>query len=350
MPYIKLPDGTEIGVSLEDIILAIKMLFRNNTLCLTYDADRIISFYAKNSKWLAVTLPAGELRVPYINEVDFRSFVPPKHWGTVSCVEPFEFPHELQAHRAKMVAKFEAEKRLKKGNRPCPRVRSFSQTESSEFHLEVQKAWYFDQVGTNLTLDYPFEQAMIINGAEVRTVRDWDLLNGGRPMLAPPLSSSRLANTIGVAVGVTANDQFGRRQIVKRLRSSEVAVYENQWHVPLSFALAWPEGFDPGETMTLSELIGRDFGHELAEELPGFEPTDFTPPRLLAFCRDMVRGGKPQFFLEVQSRLSLNEIQDRMPSDYAEFTSQTGVMDRLEPKLSPELLAFSILVGMPSSA
>jgi hypothetical protein len=169
-------------------------------------------------------------------------------------------------------------------------------------------------------------------------------------MLLPPLSSSRLANTIGVAVGVTAKDRFGQRQIIKRLRSGDVAVYEDQWHVPLSFALAWPEGFDTGETMTLSELISRDLGHELAEELHGLEPTDFEPPRPLAFCRDMVRGGKPQFFFEVRSRLSVDELRNRMRSDRAEFTSQTGVVESREPKLSPELLAFSMLVGMPSSA
>jgi catechol 2,3-dioxygenase-like lactoylglutathione lyase family enzyme len=245
-----------------------------------------------------------------------------------------------------MVSKFESEKKLGRGNRACPRVRSFSRNESGDLHLELQHAMYFDQVGTNLTLDHPFDQSICESGHETRNVREWDLLNGGGPMLLPPLNSSRLANTIGVAIGVTAKDQFGQRQILKRLRGGNVAVYENQWHVPFSFALAWPEGLEPGETLTLSELIARDYGYELAEELPGIEPTDFYPPRPLAFCRDMVRGGKPQFFYEIQSRLSVDELRSRVRSDGAEYKNQTGVVDGIRPELSPELLAFSVLVGM----
>lgn len=351
MAYIKLHDFIEIGLSPEFIISGIKMLFQNSSPYLTYDVDKIITFYASTPRWLTLTGSFGEKIAPYICEIDFRSLEPPKHWGTVSCSEPFEFPRELQAHRAKMVDRFNAERKIKKGNLPCPRVRSFSRTESGELHLELQQARYFDQVGTNLTLDYPFEQAIVVKGGfECRTVREWDLSNGGGPMLLPPFDSSRLANTIGVAVGVTAKNRFGERQIIRRLRSSDVAVYANQWHVPLSFALAWPEGFAPGETMTLRDLIGQDFGHELAEELPGFEPTDFESVKPLAFCRDMIRGGKPQFFLEAQSRLSVEDLQNRIRSDNAEFRKHIGVVEGTKHNLSPELLAFSLLSEMFSGA
>lgn len=208
---------------------------------------------------------------------------------------------------------------------------------------------YYDQVGTNLTLDYPFGLSFANGMDAAKNVREWDMAHSPDPGIVPDLQDSQLANTVGVAVGVTAKDQFGQWQILKRLRDKHVAVYENQWHVPFSFALAWPEGFDPGEQMTISEFIRRDYGHELAEELRGIEASAFEPPRILAFCRDMVRGGKPQFFFEIRSRLTVEGLRARIRSDGAEYKNQTGVVDGVRSALSPELLAFAVLVGMPTS-
>ncbi len=347
--YIKLPDGTEIGITFDDLVSAVKCLRRSSTSHLMYDNDKIQAYYSKTQQWLTCVRPKGQvITAPYQLVADYRVQSAPKDWGTVQCIEPFEFPRILEAHRTEMVSMFEAAKKLPKGNRQSARVQSYRLTEAGRLEIIVQRAMYYDQVGTNLTLDFPFksEQASKLGGS--RCVRDWDMSHSSAPGVVPDFQDSQLANTVGVAVGLTALDQFGQRLIVKRLRDKNVAVYQNQWHVPFSFALAWPEGLVPGESMSVSEFIRRDYGHELAQELPGLEPTDFDPPQLLAFCRDMVRGGKPQFFFEIRARHSVNELRTRIRSDGAEFLNQTDVVDSLRPPLSAELLAFAVLVGLPN--
>lgn len=343
MPYIRFSDGTEIGVSVEDIIYALKNLFKRNTPHLIYDVDKIIGFYTNTLGWLTYTEPSGEvIKAPYTLEVDFRATNPEKHWGVVHCEIPYEFPNELLAYRTQMVSDFTAKGKLHKGNRACPRVKSFDLTSRGKLHLCVQRAMYFDQVGTNLTLDFPFNEKTLKSRFE--NVRGWDLANGISPMVIPSFEQSKMANTIGIAVGITALDKFGKKQILKRMRTDNTAVYENQWHVPFSFALEWPDGFEPGERMTLSNMINRDYGHELAEEMPGIERSDFESPKLLAFCRDMIRGGKPQFFFEIRSRQPIETLQRQIRSDKVEYKNKTGIVEDLLPTLSPELIAFSLLV------
>ena len=346
--YWKLPDGSEIGLSFDDLLSAVKLLYRSGTPHLIYDTDKIRSFYSNTRDWLEYDGPSGTVVAPYQLVADFRKGNAPKGWGSVKCVEPYQFPLVLEEHRAKMVAMFESAKKLPKGNRQSPRVKSFRFDESNILELTVQLAMYYDQVGTNLTLDQPFGSSFSSGIGIAKCVREWDMAHSSCPGVVPDLENSQLANTVGVAVGVTALDQFGQRQILKRLRDKKVAVYENQWHIPFSFALAWPDDLEPGESISISDFIRRDYGHELAEELPGIEPTDFESPRIIAFCRDMVRGGKPQFFFEIRSRLSINELQARIRSDGAEFRNKTDIVDGVGPSLSTELLAFGVLVGIPA--
>jgi hypothetical protein len=85
-----------------------------------------------------------------------------------------------------------------------------------------------------------------------------------------------------------------------------------------------------------------DWGHELAQEL-GLEVSDFEPPRPLVFCRDMVRGGKPQFFFEIVSRKPLEELRRSIGSDESEYVGKIETAEALSKTYSPELLAFSVL-------
>lgn len=346
--YVKLPDGTEIGVTFDDVLSSVKLLFKSSTALLNYDANSTQTYYSGTPSWLTYDGPFGKVVAPYVVVADYRKLSAPKDWGSVICTQPYEFPRVLEGHRAEMVRRLEKEGKLPKGNRPCPRVYDAQIEESGALKLIVQKAHYYDQVGTNLSLDFPFSSELIAKLGGSKCVRDWDMTNGLGNGLVPNLKDSQLANTVGVAVGVTAINQFGQRQILKRLRDRKVAVYANQWHVPFSFALAWPEGLDPHEKMSISEFIRRDYGHELAEELRGLEPTDFEPPQLLAFCRDMVRGGKPQFFFEIRSRLSVEQLHREIKSDDAEFRDQTEVVRGVQLGLSSELLAFAVLVGLPA--
>lgn len=344
MPYIKLRDGTEIGVTFEDLVYSIKQLFTGSTPHLKYDLGFITGFYSKESQLLKLQSHRGDILAPYVTMFDYRNRTFDKTWGHVAVSNPYEFPGELVSHRDRMVIRFNKEGKLRKGNRPCPRVLDVKIAENGLPSLTIQKAFYYDQVGTNLTPDEPLSPSLMVRGLQCVSVRDWDLNQADCQQQLPTFIASKIANTIGVAVGLTAPDEYGRFHIIRRRRTEEVAVYEGQWHVPFSFALAWPDTLQTGDLLDLSHLILPDYGHEFAEELRGLEITDFEPARPLAFCRDMVRAGKPQFFFEIRSRIPLNKLKPQIKSDGAEYVKDVGVVSDLAAELSPELLAFSILV------
>ncbi len=345
MPYVKLQDGTEIGVTLEDLIHSIKMLFSGSTPHINYDLGCISRFYAKEPNWLTAHTTRGEVTAPYAILFDYRDRVPDRAWGHVTVGSAYSFPKELQSHREAMVAKFDSEGKLSKGNRPCPRVLSFERGTDGLPILTVHRAFYNDQVGTNLTPDEPLQPALKRGDFRCASVRSWDLAQAGSDERLPAFSASRLANTIGVAIGITVPDKYGRPLVLRRKRTKKVAVYEGQWHVPFSFALAWTESLRAGDSLNLADLILPDYGHEFAEELRGLEITDFEPARPLAFCRDMVRAGKPQFFFEIKSRIPLEDLRKRIGPDALEYRGQVGVADGQAVEMSPELLAFSLLVS-----
>ncbi|MEY8689387.1 MAG: hypothetical protein AB9M53_05855 [Leptothrix sp. (in: b-proteobacteria)] len=334
------------GITTKDIKEAINWLKKNSTPYLNYNVELILKTYAKTPNILKSPKSFNSIKTPYVIEYDFRDRAVPNSLGIVNCIGFYEYPPELLPHRKAMVSIFAKEGRLKKGNLPCPRVKDFYITDSGELGLDIEQAAYYDQVGSNLTLDYPLQDRPQGVPDPCSTVREWDLHNSKGTMLLPKLQASRLANTIGVAVGITATDKFGQRQILKRKRGNKVAVYANQWHVPFSFAQEWDNRLVIGQSISLSEFIFRDYGHELAEELPGLATADFEPPRLLAFCRDLVRGGKPQFFIELHSNIPMEDLRSRIHSDdFAEYEDETGTVGSTQSGMSPELLAFSVLVG-----
>ena len=345
MPYLKLPDGTEIGVTLEDLTNSIKLLFTGSTPHINYNLGFITRFYAKEPTWLTAHTTRGDVVAPYVILFDYRDQAPDQAWGHVTVGSAYDFPKELLSHREAMVANFNREGKLSRGNRPCPRVLSFERGTDGLPVLTVHRAFYYDQVGTNLTPDEPLQPALKQGDITCASVRTWDLAQASCEERLPAFSASRLANTIGVAVGITVPDKYGRPQVLRRKRTKKVAVYEGQWHVPFSFALAWTETLRAGDSLNLAGLILPDYGHEFAEELRGFEITDFEPARPLAFCRDMVRAGKPQFFFEIRSRILIEDLKKRIGPDDLEYRGKVEVADGQAVEMSPELLAFSLLVS-----
>lgn len=115
--YIRLSDGTEFGLTFDDLVRAGKLLLGNSTPHLVYDVDKIRSFYSNTQNWLTYDGPSGEVVTPYLLEADFRNGATPKNWGTVKCVEPYQFPLILEEHRTNMVAMFKSAKKLPGGER-----------------------------------------------------------------------------------------------------------------------------------------------------------------------------------------------------------------------------------------
>lgn len=341
MPYFKLPDGSEFGIAFGELLDLLKHLWQVKTSYLIYQ-NALETYTNRELAWLSLTTTKGNIIAPYTIEYDYRHVADHSAWGTVRVSEDFKFPVELISHKNDMVKRFDDDGKLGKGNRPCPRLSDFQIDGSGRPAFTIQRAFYFDQVGTNLTVDYPFLKEIRVSGESCSSVRAWDILQASVKGEPAPLASSRLANTIGIAVGVTAKDRKGRSYPLKRKRSETVAVYGGEWHVPFSFALAWSEMLKPGNELTLPNLIMQDWGHELAEEL-GLEVSDFEPPRPLAFCRDLARGGKPQFFFEMVSRKTLEDLRGAAGSDKSEFVGKIKAADQQIQNYSPELLAFSLL-------
>lgn len=312
---------------------------------INYDVDFHASYYKNEKNWLL--LPNG-LKTPYLLLHDFRRF-PDSKWGSYSYKGMFDFPNELDRIKTLMVKKFTEEKKLKKGDNDCPRV-SRVKIADGRLNLEIQHARYYHQVATNLSIDYRYDSSFERELMGCSTMRDWDLLQSqAADGLVPGFEVSKLANTIGIAVGLTAKNKYNQKMVIARRRTSTVAVYGDQLSVPFSFALNVDfNRLKNAPKASILDLIYADLRHEQADEL-GLEPSqiDLSNLKPLFFCRDMARGGKPQFFFEVDSKLPFEAITQKINERQGNKEFKRGIqsmpMDKAEElnyKISPELLAF----------
>ena len=339
----------KVNLDEQDFVLLYKLfkqlISKNTERYINYHVDAHATYYNKEKDWL---LLSNTLKTPYLLVHDYRKFHD-ANWGSYNYKGLFDFPNELDRIKTLMVEKFTQENKLKKGDNDCPRVSQFI-TENGKLKLEIQHAKYYHQVATNLSIDYHFDESFNKELIGCSSIRDWDKLQSHTGEgLVPDFDVSKLANTIGVAVGITALNKYGQKMIVTRRRSSDVAVYKNQLSVPFSFALnvdfnklnAAPQG-------SILDLIYADLRHEQADEL-GLEPSqiDLSNLKPLFFCRDMARGGKPQFFFEVESKLPYEALTQKIIENQDNKEFKRGIQslslekaNELDYKVSPELLAF----------
>ena len=268
MPYIK-SNGIQIefGIGISEIIESLKLFSTKQNPYLIYDVDHIRTIYQDEKiNWLMINSPrlsGTPIFSPYEMVFDYRKEKIQGIWGDVKLIEKdFVFPSSLSKHKTEMVNQFKKKGKLYKGDGECVRIIDFSWSSIGIPQFTVQKASYYDQVGTNLTVDYPFSQP-IRNYESALNVRDWDMEQAKTKDRPPSFEKSKLANTIGVVVGVTAKDTLNRTVSLRCKRNKKtVAVYEGQWHVPVSFALAWPTLVNKIKIKQLSELIIQDWAQE----------------------------------------------------------------------------------------
>lgn len=347
LKYSPLDQSWSVLFSKEDL-LELSNLFnwKRKDIYLDYSLSIVEKYYSSYEiKWIEKETSKGIIRSPYHLEFDYRNSLV-KDWGKVKINGRYKFPPELIEHKEEMLKLFNQEKRLKKGNNPAPRISKFSIDSNGLPIFDIEKAYYFDQVGTNLTLDYKLSKPILYNDKNCHTVREWDIVQAKRHGL-PLLNESKLANTIGVSIGIYAISEKGNKVILKRKRGRHVAVYANMWHVPFSFALTNDFSLEKGEEKSLKDFINFDFGHEFAEEI-GLDFSDFSPVKPLAFCRDLTRGGKPQFFLEMESKISFEELKSKIKDSTEEFVDKLSIVDSTNlinknVPFSPELSAFILL-------
>ncbi len=313
-----------------------------------YSPERAAEVY-QDSNIEFVQTPDGRVRSPYQLLFDYRQWPAERRsWGTVTFAGAYAFPGALDRRRKEMIDAFEQKRLLKKGNQKAPRVVKYESIKKLP-HFVLQTAYYHDQVGSNLTIDRPlFSTPVTVRGVECQCVREWDVAQAhGDVKKLPTFEESRLANTIGVAIGITAQSRDGRWHWVRRKRSKDVAVYPGMWHVPFSFALAL--GDHSLEAKDLNTLIHFDLGSERSEELAGLEVSDFGALKPVAFCRDLARGGKPQFFFELPALIPLEDLQQKAWDTTSEYTGKIQAISEQEesPNVSPELVCFLLLKSFP---
>ncbi len=325
-------------------------MVRSKTTYLKYHHGDISKFYI-HSKGEKLGSVLGRIWVgtPYVKVINYLdpsiSEKTRQNWGQFKFIDHFRFPTILRRHRELMIGQFNKKQKLRKGNLPAPRVYDVSpQNEGPVF--ELHHAHYYDQVGTNLTLDYHHKEPII---DDIHNVREWDCYQAGVGKQLPWFSQSNLANTIGVAVAITARNSDGKRITLRRKRRrNKVAVYQDTWHVPLSFALCYsPEDFPIGHPLVdIKSLIMNDLSTEQFQEL-GLDIHMLKDPQPLAFCRDVIRGGKPQFFFEMESMVPFEELITKIkPNDneYVTGAEIAALKDYRATEVSTELHASLLLL------
>jgi hypothetical protein len=160
-------------------------------------------------------------------------------------------------------------------------------TRFEEGTLWVQPCAYSDGVKSNYAMDGPGDLRAALRDAY-----------GG---LLPPLGDARLSNGIGTAVVVTDGD--GRAYLPRR--APRQSVYPGGYQCTASGEAVWRDG-----NLDFDGLFTANIRRELEEEV-GITRADLEWIRPVAFCREFLRGGKPQFFFAAHTRLGEDALAER---------------------------------------
>ncbi len=151
----------------------------------------------------------------------------------------------------------------------------------------VQPCPYSDGVKSNYAMDGPGE------------LRQTLYVQYGRRL--PPLYDGRLSNGIGTAIVVF--DRAGRPYLPRRAPGQ--SVFPGGYHCTASGEAVWREG-----SLEFDRLFTENICRELQEEV-GITRADLEWIRPVAFCREFLRAGKPQFFFAARTLLGDSELRAR---------------------------------------
>lgn len=217
-------------------------------------------------------------------------------------VEPlsYKLPRSLKEHGKYAIEFFKTLGKIKRLQNGWENNESFRIVDISPENNKMlgQRASYFDQVATNLTLDWrstklPDNSLTIRNSIELPE-------NG----LLKTLDNSNLSNTLGVAVMLynRALEPF------IRLRSSDLAaIPQKGLHCSASGVFEMDDGINAGEHDYT--VLERGIEREIASEV-GLDRADYNLYPV-AFARELPRGGKPQVFFIALTKLSGSKILEK---------------------------------------
>lgn len=220
----------------------------------------------------------------------------------------FKVPSYLTEHSEKAVKLFKDLKKVKVNNESGEWQNDYSiritKLDLLNKKIHIQPATYFDQIATNLTLDWASEA---LGEDKSLTIRNkYEMSHSGR---LPPLRSSILANTLGVAVVLINSDT---QEVLIPIRGNEQAIMDNglgKFHCSASGVFAWDES-DKIENMLSFDFFSKGMEKEIENEI-GLTPEQYNLIPL-AISRELVRGGKPQLFFVAETSLDIANIQSEM--------------------------------------
>lgn len=181
-------------------------------------------------------------------------------------------------------------------NKKLIRVDDFEKL-GNAFLLKIKPAFYEQQAKSNLILDY---KKKISDNCDL-SLRD--LLNDEFKGKLPPFNEPRLANTLGIATMIFFKEEGAEVPfLAKRSRTTGVFNEAPTWHCTSSFAARWQD-IDTDCPSLFENMIIRHLKLELLKEA-GISADDVFDLRPLAFCRELMRAGKPQLFFAGKTNLS----------------------------------------------
>ncbi len=244
------------------------------------------------------------IKLPYSEVINFTTH--PDAKITVRAeIKPYQMAKSLEERTNEIIRRFTAEKG-KTFNGPVLRVKRLLKNKRGEgWHATLERARYFDQVRTNLTLDADLP----LPGKHTLRVEDM-----GPERSLRPFDESLMVNSIGVSAVCFFQGKNRRKQFFMKLRRRSDGVFEDML-ATTSGVVEPPLTADEVEhrkehgissvehqARRLTELVAyakdemlREFQRETGLERRHVK--NITP---LAFVRELTRGGKPQFFFLIE--------------------------------------------------
>ena len=304
-----------------------------NSQFVEQNTDKLIDFYYeyKKSKEFkfssapyADTIPLRQDKNGFSYGIDVNKFIV----KTINA--KYMPPLELRKHYDEAIMLFKELGKIRKNksdeweNNSCIKITNW---DNDKKIITIQPATYFDQVGTNLTIDW--SSSLINKDNPSATIRNsLERHEDGR---LPKLQTSILANTLGVSV-VLVNTMT--KDVLIPIRGSQQAIMTNgegQFHCSASGVFELDNFPLNGEELKFDIFI--DGMHKEIEEELGLEK-EYYKLIPLAFSRELVRGGKPQLFFIAETELDIRDIKLKMTQavDAWEFINENLLPDNSKLK------------------
>jgi len=251
------------------------------------DYDIYKNYYPEDKKQVSLQLggQSKSIILPFKEEINF--VLHPKAQILVRGIKSYSMPRDLEKLTESNLQKF----LLIKPNTfdgPNLRLSSLKKIPKGNYECDLEYASYFPQVRTNLSADFRLQSS------RVPSIR---LLDMGTNKKLKSLDQSIMLNTIGTSAIVYFHKD-GNAYFFMKLRK-QLGIYENM------FGTTSGEVENPQEDIKINELISfvsEEMKREFSYETGLNSSKVIQSIRPLALTRDLIRGGKPQFFFLIKIR------------------------------------------------